>query len=61
MRKAAFLDRDGVINRQLPGGYVLRWEDMEFLPGVVDAIARLDGAGFEVIIISNQRCVAKAC
>ena len=35
MKKAAFLDRDGVINRKAPEGqYVTRWEEMEFLPGV---------------------------
>lgn len=60
MKKAAFLDRDGVINRRPPAGeYVTCWEKLEFLPGVAGAIARLDGAGFQVIIISNQRCVAK--
>lgn len=60
MKKAAFLDRDGVINRRPPAGeYVTRREKLEFLPGVAEAIARLDGAGFQVIIISNQRCVAK--
>ena len=40
MNKAAFLDRDGVINRKAPKGeYITRWEDMQFLPGVAEAIA----------------------
>jgi D-glycero-D-manno-heptose 1,7-bisphosphate phosphatase len=60
MKKAVFLDRDGVINRKPPEGqYVTRWEEMQFLPGVAEGIALLIGAGFCVIVISNQRCVAK--
>lgn len=61
MNKAAFLDRDGVINRKAPteDEYITRWEDMEILPGVVEAIALLSKAGFRVIVVSNQRCVAK--
>jgi D-glycero-D-manno-heptose 1,7-bisphosphate phosphatase len=60
MRKAAFLDRDGVINRKArEGEYVTRWEEMQILPGVSDAIGLLNRAGFRVIVVSNQRCVAK--
>ncbi len=60
MKRAAFLDRDGVINRKPPEGqYVTRWEEMQFLPGVAEAIALLTGASFCVIVVSNQRCVAK--
>ena len=60
MNKAAFLDRDGVINRKAPEGqYVTHWEEVEFLPGVAAAIAMLNKAGFRVIVVSNQRCVAK--
>jgi D-glycero-D-manno-heptose 1,7-bisphosphate phosphatase len=60
MNRAAFLDRDGVINRKAPKGeYITRWEQLEFLPGVVDAVVRLKQAGFLVIVITNQRCVAK--
>jgi D-glycero-D-manno-heptose 1,7-bisphosphate phosphatase len=60
MSKAVFLDRDGVINRKAPeGDYVIRWEEMTFLPGVVDAISLLNKAGFRVIVVTNQRCVAK--
>jgi len=60
MNRAAFLDRDGVINRKArEGEYVTRWEEMDILPGVPEAIARLHEAGFRVIVVSNQRCVAK--
>jgi len=60
MKRAVFLDRDGVINRKAAEGqYVTRWEDFHFLPGVAEAISLLDRAGWSVIVISNQRCVAK--
>lgn len=60
MDKAAFLDRDGVINRKAPeGGYITRWEEMEFLPGVSEGIALLNRAGLRVIVVTNQRCIAR--
>src|SRR5262249_55018862 len=61
MSRAVFLDRDGVINRKpRDGEYVTRWEQMHFLPGVPKAIGLLKGAGFLVIVISNQRSIAKS-
>jgi D-glycero-D-manno-heptose 1,7-bisphosphate phosphatase len=60
MGKAAFLDRDGVINQKAPAeGYITRWEDFRILPGVADGIALLNRAGFCTIVITNQRCIAK--
>jgi D-glycero-D-manno-heptose 1,7-bisphosphate phosphatase len=60
MNKAAFLDRDGVINRKAQKGeYILRWEDVVFLPGVVEAIGLLKQAGYRIVVVTNQRCVAK--
>ncbi|HKW34939.1 MAG TPA: HAD family hydrolase [Candidatus Acidoferrum sp.] len=60
MKKAAFLDRDGVINQKAPDGeYVTRWEDFRLLPGAIEGIAQLNRAGFSVIIVTNQRCVAR--
>lgn len=60
MKKAAFLDRDGVINRKAPEGeYITRWEEMEILPGVPEAIILLTQAGYPVVMVTNQRCVAK--
>ena len=60
MNRAAFLDRDGVINRAAPEGeYIIRWEEMRFLPGVEEAIHLLNKSGFLVIVVTNQRCVAR--
>ncbi len=53
------LDRDGVLNQKMPEGrYVERWEDFHVLPGVPEAIARLNQAGLRVIVVSNQRGIA---
>jgi D-glycero-D-manno-heptose 1,7-bisphosphate phosphatase len=60
VNRAIFLDRDGVINqRAVEGEYITRWEDFHVLPGVAESIALLNRAGFRVIVITNQRCVAK--
>jgi D-glycero-D-manno-heptose 1,7-bisphosphate phosphatase len=60
MMRAVFLDRDGVINRKPPeGDYVTRWEDFHILPGVAEGIALLNRAAFLVIVVTNQRCIAK--
>ncbi len=60
MKRAVFLDRDGVINRKaIKGEYVTRWEDFHFLPGAAEAISLLVAAGWSVLVITNQRCVAK--
>lgn len=54
------MDRDGVINRNAPEGeYITRWEDFHLLPGVIEGISLLNRAGLPVIIVTNQRCIAK--
>ena len=54
-----FLDRDGVINRRIPGGYVTRWEEFEFLDGVPEAVRILSSLFGRVIIVSNQQGIGK--
>ena len=54
-----FLDRDGVINRKMPEGqYVTAWQHFHLLPGVPEAIARLNQAGLRVLVVTNQRGIA---
>jgi len=54
-----FLDRDGVLNQKMPeGSYVTRWEEFHPLPGVAQAIGKLNRAGVRVIVVSNQRGVS---
>jgi D-glycero-D-manno-heptose 1,7-bisphosphate phosphatase len=61
MPKAVFIDRDGVINQKpREGEYITSWGEFHILPGVAEAIALLKKAGYAVIVVTNQRCVAKA-
>jgi histidinol-phosphate phosphatase family protein len=61
--KYVFIDRDGVINKDGDGwtehGYITRWEDFHFIPGVLEAFAKFTEAGYKSVIISNQKCVGK--
>jgi len=56
-RKAAFLDRDGVIN--LDRAYVHQWDEFEFVPGAVDAMRRLREAGYALVVVTNQSGLAR--
>ena len=56
--RVVFLDRDGVINRE-GGDYVDRPEDLDILPGALEAIAGLNRAGWAVIIYTNQSGVGR--
>jgi len=58
LKNAVFLDRDGVINRD-SSDYIKSWEEFEFLPGSVDAIADLTREGCPIFIISNQSAVGR--
>lgn len=60
MRKAVFLDRDGLINDKAPEHeYIKCWSEFHFMPGVPAAIRQLNKAGYLVLIITNQQGVAK--
>jgi D-glycero-D-manno-heptose 1,7-bisphosphate phosphatase len=59
-RPCLFLDRDGVINVKPPdGGYVCSWAEFRLIPAVVDWIRLFNTAGFLVVVVTNQRCVAR--
>ena len=57
--KAVFLDRDGVINRNLDHDYVKCWDEFEFLPQSLEAISMLTRAEFPLIVVTNQACINK--
>lgn len=63
MRKAVFLDRDGVINRSLAvNGRPIaprRLEEFRFLPGASRSITSLRRRGFKIAVVTNQPDVAK--
>jgi D-glycero-D-manno-heptose 1,7-bisphosphate phosphatase len=54
-----FLDRDGVINRHLDGGYVLSWDQFEPLPIFEEAVSGFREAGIALVVVSNQSCVSR--
>ncbi len=59
-KSVIFIDRDGVINKEMPEGeYVKRWNQFHFLPGVFKTLKTLKENGFLAIVVTNQRCVAK--
>lgn len=64
-RPAIFLDRDGVINRNVldPAtgeyGAPLTADAFQLTPGAIDALLALQGAGFLLFVISNQPNYAK--
>lgn len=53
------LDRDGVINRLRVNDYVKCWEEFEFLPGVLEALAEWNRRFDHIFIVTNQRGVGK--
>src|SRR5271154_7221473 len=56
--RSVCLDRDGVLNEDLPEG-VRRVEDLSLLPGALDALARLARARIPTFIITNQANVGR--
>lgn len=54
-----FLDRDGVINRRLPGQYVTSKQDFEFLPGVLDSLRYLSSRFATIVVVTNQQGIGK--
>ena len=57
LRRAAFIDRDGVLNQD--HGYVFRREDFHWLPGAIEALARLQRAGYALVVVTNQSGIAR--
>ncbi|NQU34849.1 MAG: HAD family hydrolase [Bacteroidetes bacterium] len=54
-----FLDRDGVINKRIFGGYVTSPDYFEFLPGVLESINFFSKIFNRIIVITNQQGVGK--
>jgi len=57
LRRAAFIDRDGVIN--IDHGYVFRREEFEFVPGLLSACAQLHRWGFSLVVVTNQSGIGR--
>ena len=63
VRPAVFLDRDGVINRAIVRNNKpfspMSVDEVEVLPGVPQALARLRAAGYALVVVTNQPDVAR--
>lgn len=57
MTRAVFLDRDGTVNEEV--GYLGHPEGLRLLPGVPAALAALQAAGWQLVIVSNQSGVGR--
>lgn len=58
LRKALFLDRDGVINHD-PGNYTMSLNEFKVLPGVLKTLKCWYDAGYLLIVVTNQGGLAK--
>jgi len=56
-QRAIFLDRDGTLNRYV--GFLRKIDDFELLPGVSEAIARINASGYLAIVVTNQPVIAR--
>jgi D-glycero-D-manno-heptose 1,7-bisphosphate phosphatase len=63
LRRAVFLDRDGVINRALERDGLpyppTTWNEFKILPEVPAACAKLKAAGFLLVVVTNQPDVGR--
>lgn len=57
MRPALFLDRDGVINRDI--NHLYKIEDVVFIDGVFDTLKKYQSSGYAIVIVTNQAGIAK--
>lgn len=56
-QKAVFIDRDGTINKT--NGFITKPEDFELIPGVAEAIKKINKSGFLAIVVTNQPVIAR--
>lgn len=56
MKKVAFLDRDGVINKEV--NYLHRIEDFDYTPNCIEGLLALKEQGYEFVVVTNQAGIA---
>lgn len=54
-----FLDRDGVINKRLPGQYVRLWDEFKWEEESLQAIVKMSNHFQRIIVVTNQQGVGK--
>ncbi len=57
MRKALFLDRDGVIN--VEKHYLHKIEDFEFMPGIIEVMRQYQQNGYALVVVTNQSGIGR--
>ena len=57
-KKAVFLDRDGVINKEK--NYLYQKKDFEFIDGVFEACRYFQKIGYQLIVVTNQSGIARS-
>ncbi len=58
--RCLFLDRDGVINERIVGGYVTAWSEFTWREGAIEALKHfVDAVPLPLVIVTNQRCVGR--
>jgi D-glycero-D-manno-heptose 1,7-bisphosphate phosphatase len=55
--KYIILDRDGTLIKHVP--YLIRIEDIEFLPGVFQGLSKLKKMGYKFGIVTNQSLIGR--
>ncbi|MEW6994792.1 D-glycero-alpha-D-manno-heptose-1,7-bisphosphate 7-phosphatase [Colwelliaceae bacterium MEBiC 14330] len=55
--KVAFLDRDGVINKEV--NYLYKIEDFEYTENCIEGLKKIKELGYEIIIVTNQAGIAR--
>ncbi len=58
LKKGLFLDRDGVVNREI-GRHVYSLDEFELLPDISDFLRKATELGFCIVIVSNQSGIAQ--
>ena len=56
-QKAVFIDRDGVLNKYV--GFLRDIEEFELIPGVVEALRKINSLGYLAIVVTNQPVIAR--
>ena len=56
-QKAIFLDRDGTINKYV--GFLRNIDEFELLPGVPEAIKKINESGYLAMVVTNQPVIAR--
>ncbi len=57
LRPALFLDRDGVINEEV--GYLHRFDDVRFVPGIADLLQTARHLGMFTCVVTNQAGIGR--